>query len=241
MESRLVVYYRNAMSRCVWLIAFFGIGVHWAIGRLALAYGANSWAVVGAKNLLSFGAVAALFLFAERAYRTHLWKLVYPELDFSGVWKGSTTYERRQIPVNGATAEFVPFEAPNDVLLKQDCFSISVLPTVSPTQTGSWRSLVAGLGEGPSVRYAYLVDYGGKEGFPHEAIGYETLSVVGPEEGSRPRRLSGSFSHCARGQAPVYSGSVAFELRGGSRKSKRIFNWFLKAVAYLGKPGVDAT
>jgi len=245
MENKLARYYRSALSKFVWLIAVFGAAINLAIRWLSEQLGPDSLLVDALGSLLSFGVIAGLFLLAEKQIRTRLWRLAYPELDLTGKWSGATRYEKRPIPeISGSKDDFVPFERPNDVLLEQDCLDISVAAAVAPSSTGSWYSLASEfevLKTGPTVRYAYRVDYGGAAGFPHEAIGYETLSVVEPTLGVRPIRLSGSFSHCARGQTPVYSGSVAFSRIEEAPRSKwvRVGIFLGTRIAKFGKPKVE--
>jgi hypothetical protein len=247
MENKLTRYYRSALSRCVWLIALFGVGVNLLVGWASRTWGTDNWGTHLVEGLLSSGAIAGLFLFAERQIRTRLWKLAYPELDLDGTWSGATTYERQHISSTGSTSDpsFAPFERANNVLLVQNCLTIAVKASIAPNKKGNWHSLASQIVDsetGPSVRYAYYVDYGGASGFPSEVIGYETLSVVNPTPGVRPEMLSGSFAHCARGQAPVFSGSVAFFRSQEPKepaKAEKFARWVGTRIAKLGKPKVE--
>lgn len=245
MDSKLARYYRSALSKFVWLIALLGAAVNLLISWASERFGQDSVIADVAGSLLSFGVIASLFLFAEKKIRTRLWRLAYPEWDLSGKWSGETRYEKCfDLNISGPNDTFQPFERPNDVILEQDCLEITVVAAVSPTSRGSWYSLASEfevLRTGPTVRYAYRVDYGGVPGFPHEAVGYEILNVVEPILGKRPLRLSGSFSHCMRGQGPVYSGSVAFSRVDEIPASrwKRFVIFLGTRIAKFGKPTVE--
>jgi hypothetical protein len=231
--------------RFVGLIVLFGIGVHILTVVATTHWGADSRVVHLLPTLLSSSVIGGLFLFAEKQIRERLWKLAYPELDLDGTWSGGTSYNIRYIPADTPMNPFQEFERPNKVLLRQNCHHIVVSSTAAPGDSGHWSSLTADLviePNGPTVRYAYQVVYGPSSGlFPPEAIGYETLSVLNPVDGTRPVQLRGSFYHCARGQRPVYSGSVAFTRESKEIPSsgwRRFCLWLGRLIANYCKPSV---
>lgn len=157
--------------------------------------------------------VGVLFLTAEWFIRTHLWKYELRNVDFSGVWRGTTTYTALEKPGGGVKAGgSLPAPSEHKARIDQNCLRIQITATEKPFV---WYSLSMDITSAGQLGYAYEVSYKTK-GFPPEAIGYEKMNVVEygrPRLGKkRPVKLAGTFAHCAYGQAPVYRGTVEFEL-----------------------------
>jgi hypothetical protein len=228
MDHKLVRYYRSALSRYVWLIVFVGAWLNVGLWVASDYVGGNAILKKLVSGLLSFSVIAWLYLRGEKAIRTQLWRLAYPELDLHGRWSGATTYARRHdVSATQSAQVFQPFHKPNDVLLRQDCLGIA---------SGFEESQA-----GPCVRYAYHVSYGGEPGFPDAADGYEELRVQSPSPGKRPTLLQGTFAHCASGSSPWYSGSVSFRLveeasPASASMRRRLCLALATVLAKLGKP-----
>jgi hypothetical protein len=233
MDDRLARYYRNALSKGVWVITFLGVYLALTAERLAGILGDDSMWVDLLRSGLSMSVIAASFLFLERRVRTKLWKLAHPELDVSGIWEGETTYQIQQVAGDGESAEgYEPETTPHEIQFVQDCLTLRVGPTVAHDYPGSWFSLVAGFGEN-QVRYAYRVNYGKSPRRPSSATGYEELQLTALEKGQRPTELTGIFSHCAWGQKPVYSGTVRFNRRLDPEDSRSLLHRLSKSCAKL--------
>jgi hypothetical protein len=164
-----------------------------------------------------------IFSLGSWLLRAHAWKWIRPSLDFSGKWKGTSTYSsaylaaslsktgETNLPSKAEQESFRwPAPAQHSMKIEQDCFDIRIAPTEAPAYA-NWESLTADLRDGGTLVYAYKVNYKGKPGFPADACGYEEVKVVERGLFGRPKVLSGSFWHCARGQNPIYAGTVRFE------------------------------
>jgi len=172
-----------------WMATKLGSG-HWLI-ELEKNLGGKLWPIA----VLGAGAVII---------RRYLWRLERPELDFSGVWEGVTRYQHIRI----GTGE-VPFEGRYKVRMDQDCLSIKIVPSTGESFV-NWGSLALELPDQDTLRYAYWVSYSDRTKFPEDAVGYEEMRVTARDKRNRPIEMTGNFYHCARGQTPVYSGSVKF-------------------------------
>jgi|ERR1035437_9385309 hypothetical protein len=155
-----------------------------------------------------------LFLCGEWFIRTKLWKWENKSLNFSGRWKGETSYDAVEKESVAVTAQgFKPFAKEHEVLIDQDCLSIAIKPT--DQEFVSWYSIAMDMRSADQIAYAYDVTYK-NPGFPPTAIGYEEMNVTARRESyfgeGRPIKLSGRFYHCAQGTAPLYRGSVKFTL-----------------------------
>jgi hypothetical protein len=168
--------------------------------------------------------IGFLVIFSAGAWclRSLTWKWVRPSLNFSGRWKGTSTYStaylsteisrtsETTLPTKADVETFRwPAPAQHSMVIEQDCFHIRITPTES-AMYANWESFAADLLNRETFAYAYRVNYKGKTGFPSDAYGYEELKVVERAWG-RPKVLSGHFWHCARGQNPIYGGTVRFE------------------------------
>ncbi len=162
--------------------------------------------------------LSALLLCVEYFLRKQAWKLFYQSINFNGKWAATTTYEFVEkgdaITTEG---ELKPaFPRGHDVLIVQDCLSIRIAPTGGAFP--GWSSLAMDLQGSDELVYAYKVNYkkGGSEqpSFPDHATGCEEMSVTDRYPSIfgeiRPRVMEGKFAHCAKGQVPVYRGSVIF-------------------------------
>lgn len=159
-----------------------------------------------AEGLTSRVAIVVYLFGGELVIRKYLWKFENKDLDFGGVWEGETNYKVAQIGEGP-----VPFSAPHDLLITQDCRSIKVSPTSSEDYL-NWGSLAESLPDRDTFRYAYWVNYDDDTGkFPDKAKGYEELKVTKRDDNERPTELVGDFFHCAQGMTPVYSGTVKFK------------------------------
>ncbi len=103
--------------------------------------------------------------------------------------------------------------------IEQDCLSIRLIPAVGPRYS-VFKSTAVNLVDKDKLVYAYEVRYLSAKGdttFPDATYGYEELEVVDPSgvvdpgKKVRPTQMNGWFAHCAKGQAPVYSGLVTFK------------------------------
>jgi hypothetical protein len=165
--------------------------------------GEKSWTVMLAKAFDWRPVLVAVIALFEWLIRKKIWKWAHPELDFSGEWKGHTTYTH--VRVGSAP---VPFTVDQEVILVQDCLNLRLLPSEGVNFRFSSRTIDI-QNDGMQLVYAYHVEY--KPGTPHRplnAYGYEWLDVVQTPEGKRPEELNGNFAHCAFDQTPVYSGEV---------------------------------
>ena len=163
------------------------------------------WSGKLASGLTSGTVVGLILAVGEWFIRTKLWKIWYPELDFSGKWTGYTKYTHVHI---GKTKQPVPFATEQEVVIRQDCLSLRLVP--SEGLDFKFKSRAINIqDDGAQLVYAYLVEYAaGIEDRPPEAYGYEWLDVVKTPEGKRSRVLNGKFGQCALGQKPVFSGEV---------------------------------
>ena len=148
--------------------------------------------------------IVAILFGVELFIRKCLWRIVHPELDFSGKWRGYTKYLHARI----GNAP-VPFGFGQEVRIKQDCLSIQLEPSKGFDFTFKSRAIDIHEKEAKLV-YAYHVRYSGESTYPRpdEAYGYEELEVVGDRKRGRPQQLEGWFAHCAIGKEPVYAGEV---------------------------------
>jgi hypothetical protein len=163
--------------------------------------------------------VGAIFLVAEWFIRTCLWKFERRGLDFSGLWEGTAVYTSVEKPgerVEGASP--LPSPARHTARIDQNCLGIQIEATGEPFV---WYSVAMDISS-KGLRYAYEISYR-KTGFPRDhVIGYETTTAV--EYGrswfgrKRPVKLMGTFAHCAQGQAPVYRGTIVFDLADATAK-----------------------
>lgn len=243
MENKLIRYYRSALSKGVWIITFFGVYLALIAEILVDKLGEDSIWVDLIRSGLSMCVIATLFLLFEKQVRTRLWKLAHPELDISGIWKGETTYQVQEINKKGCHSDdYKPEISSHEIRFSQDCLNLKVEPTVAENYPGAWFSLVAGFGK-DQIRYAYQVNYGNTPNRPDSAVGYEELNIIETDAGQRPIKLAGTFSHCAGGQRPVYSGTVSFHrdvsTEKPTKKSIRLLNKCTKVVALLLKPRVE--
>lgn len=167
------------------------------------SHGALVWVL---EHITSRPAIVVLLWVADQVIRKHLWKILHPELNFSGRWIGYTRYTHVRM---GVVEQEVPFETRQEVRIVQNCLDIRLVPSQGKDFT--FRSLaIEILNDGAQLAYAYHVAYAqGVKDRPSEAYGYEWLDVVASPEGKRPHRLKGQFAQCALGQVPVFSGEVS--------------------------------
>jgi len=134
----------------------------------------------------------------------HVWKWVRPDLDFSGKWIGGTSYDQVHIG-NGSTGG----GSGQTVAIKQSCLNLRLLPESKGLDFTFKSRSIEIQDDGQQLAYSYHVIYEpGTPDRPPEAYGYEQLEVTRAGFRGRPLELKGWFAHCARGQTPVYSGTV---------------------------------
>ncbi len=237
MNDVLQRFHRYALGRVVWPLSLI-VGLIFAFGwSLALDSIFNKF--LG--PLTSAATVGGAFWFFERWIRLHFWKVVYPEYDFKGKWKGYTEYCKPEGIPEDAKLKFEPFKKRHDIRFKQDCLSVMVDYDETDAYQG-WNSTIATLFKEKGkigLRYAYEVTYRqgetSDERLPDNSKGLEEISVVGSEEGKIPMRVTGVFAHTTDGPAPRYSGTVAFD-RVLEESSKEP-NWVSKLIVkYLRPP-----
>ena len=248
MNDTLERYYRSALRKSVWLITMLGISVFWILPDFNSVLGIDEkWVNQLIKSVLSIGVIGGVFLFIEKQIRTTFWKYAHPEIDFSGIWTGTTAYHDRVVPSENQTfPAFEPFDsAEHKVKFQQDCLSIQIKPTISEDYKGGWESLTMSLDDKLNLRYAYEVYYGKTGKFPKEAKGYEELKITDTTSDKKPSKLDGSFGHCAWGQFPLYSGTVSFkrdpvdEVPSKSKtRWERIRSYVLHHLSNFLKPAV---
>lgn len=158
--------------------------------------------------LTSRPALVAVLALSEWLLRTRLWKWrwFHPELDFSGNWKGVSTYTAVQV----GTAP-VPLVVHHEARIEQDCLGIRLIPAKGSAFVRFESTAVNLLVDPIRLVYSYHVLYTDVKNFPAETFGYEEMSPVEHDGIGRPTLLHGWFAHCARGQEPVYSGTVQFK------------------------------
>ena len=95
--------------------------------------------------------------------------------------------------------------------LMQDCLSCKLSPMAAEPYAVNWGSIALEIDtENEKISYAYYINYSSPY-FPCQKVkGLEELRVTGRDEKNRPLMLSGTFSHCAMGQKPVYKGKVRY-------------------------------
>ena len=192
-------------------------------------FGPDHWSASWVTNILRL-VIISLFYLGEKFIRKRLWKSEKPEYNIDGEWEGITTYERGY---NGSAN--VPFEKTHKVKFKQDCLNLKIA-TQEGIQYVNWGSHAINLIDNETLRYAYRVKYknGSEEGneFPGEAIGYEEMSVVEWDK-KRPKKLTGDFYHCVKGEGPWYRGTVSFErvLNNGTTTTENN-NWVTNLVSF---------
>lgn len=233
MNDLLFLYYRQSLSRIIPLITL-------AVGSLlAFAWGPQSNQLFDKTIavITSTAAIGGLFLMFERLVRARLWRIAYPEFDFEGKWSGRTHYRS----ANGGTTinnqDFCAFTTEHEIQFEQDCLSIRVVYGESKAFLG-WNSTLATIfneGSRIGLRYAYEVRYRGEEDadqrLPVSARGLEELFVVGPKTGTKPSRMTGTFSHVLNGASPIYSGTVEFAREITSSPNK--MNWIVRVITFL--------
>lgn len=175
-------------------------------------------------------------MFSEKLVRQSLWKIAYPELDFQGTWQGHTEYCFQYLEhQENSDTKFIPFKKHHDIRFKQDCLSVRVDYDETEAFHG-WNSTVATIFHNngtPGLRYAYEVQY--KQGIdkdeklPVSSKGFEEILVVGTEEGKRPSKVTGSFSHSCDGPRPIYSGTVSFQ-RNLDETKRSVFDWLVYGI-----------
>lgn len=149
-----------------------------------------------------WGILAALGL-AGYLIQFHVWKWMRPDLDFSGKWIGGTFYDKVHIG-SGATGG-----TGQTVVIKQSCLNLRLLPESEGLDFTFKSRSIEIQDDGQQLAYSYHVVYKpGTLDRPSEAYGYEQLEVTKAGFRRRPLELKGWFAHCARGQTPVYSGTV---------------------------------
>jgi hypothetical protein len=219
--EELASYYRNRLKWWVGIVVTLAILYRQFLADVGIWSQAHVTSSVGQETILK-GAkygdsilVGILFLTGEWLIRTKLWKIERPSWNFSGTWEGATVYQTVEKSAPGTTTQ-VPFSSgKHEILIEQDCLSISV----APKRTGpfiNWSSKTMTVLTLGTIGYAYEVNYNDLNRFPATAIGYEELKVNQWKKRwygrRRPISLTGWFAHCARGQVPVYSGTVEFSL-----------------------------
>lgn len=206
--KELITFYKSTLG---WLAAAV-VAVVLLVPRVAVpflisTYGRTHWSVTTANFVASRGFAVGVLVAGEWLIRKWLWKIVHPELNFSGKWTGRSSYEVAQI---GGRADLPP-DASHEIVFEQDAISFDMAPTDSD-EYASWGAHAITLVDRHTVKYAYWVKYANKKPlFPERAIGYEELKVVDRGRRGRPIEMKGDFYHCAMGLSPVYSGSVRFE------------------------------
>lgn len=203
--DELLKYYKTRLSA---LALSVGLGIVF-LEEVAFPYvvsqlGANHWFASLLGYATSRLAIVVILAAGEFVIRKYLWKIERSELDLSGNWTGITTFDKVRIgkPIKTFTTDY-------KVRIQQDCLSIRILPSTG-SKFVNWGSLAIELADKDTLRYAYWVKYSDRSRFPLEAVGFEEVHVTERDEKDRPVELTGRFDHCARGQTPVYSGSVKF-------------------------------
>jgi hypothetical protein len=158
--------------------------------------------------------VVILFVL-EQLIRKKFWKMLHPELDFSGNWNGYTTYTHVRI---GKIATPLPFGTGQKVVIEQDCLNLRLRPSKGLDFNFSSRAIDI-QDDGTQLVYAYLVEYRGVPDRPSSAYGYEYLTVVEVDKAKRPVKLEGKFAHCAFDEEPVFSGMVELFRQGSTGDS----------------------
>jgi hypothetical protein len=215
--KELLEFYKSALLRVASVVAALAVGVPvFLLPLLETKFGKGHWSSTAASWLTSGTAVAIYLGVSEWLIRKHLWKFWHPELNFHGVWDGISTYTDIH-KGTGPVGHFVNHQA----RIEQTCLSIQLIPSIGD-EFESFKSTTVNLVDKHTLVYAYEVRYKPKHSsnqaiFPQATFGYEELSVVDPTgkvmpgERVRPSVLHGWFAQCAKGQEPVYSGSVVFK------------------------------
>jgi hypothetical protein len=194
----------GAISIVLVIAAFIYSGI--VEPSLKKEYGVSGWPVKVASIVTHRAFVVILLAVCESLVRKWLWKVVHPELNFSGTWRGRTKYTNDRV-----TNAPVPFERDQIVVIEQDCLDLRLPPSTGRDFIFKSRTIDI-QDDGVQLVYAYHVRYSANiEHHPPEAYGYEELEVVSPRENRRPLHLKGWFAHCAHGQEPVYSGEVTLK------------------------------
>jgi hypothetical protein len=210
--SELRTYYVSRIRILVILIVAYALAVELVPGRLERTE-IPAWTFWIAGHLNSGPVVGILFLLGEWLIRNKLWRVERPGLVFEGDWNATTTYEDAEKGPGIVPMQLPHTAADHIVRFTQSCLHIGVAPSAADPFV-AWHSVAADLASDDtkiSVRYAYVVTYAQEmrlRGFPPEAIGYEAITAVESEGNGRPKKLAGTFAHCARGQYPVYRGTV---------------------------------
>lgn len=93
------------------------------------------------------------------------------------------------------------------------------------------------------LRYAYEVKYEQGENrdkrLPSLSTGFEEISVVNSEEGARPTKVTGIFSHSCDGVRPIYSGTVVFERSINEPKKSSLNRAIYGLVQFWLKPPAE--
>lgn len=242
MQDKLQKFHRYALGRLVWTLSIligFLLAYLWSLAP-------DSFINRILAPLTSAAVVGGIFLFSEKLVRQSLWKIAYPELDFQGTWHGHTEYCCQYLDnQDGTESKFSPFKKYHDISFKQDCLSIRIDYAETDSFHG-WNSTVATISYDkgiPGLRYAYEVQY--KQGIdkdtklPKSSKGFEEILVVGSEEGKRPSKVTGTFSHSCDGPRPMYSGTVSFK-RNLDDTKKNVLSCFLHIlVKFWLKPPAD--
>jgi hypothetical protein len=192
---------------------------HEGVPFLKGLFGADSWTLKIIPFLDSHLVLVIALGISEWFIRKHLWRWRWQlaELDFSGEWEGVSYYEKMRI---GDNTKDLPPPARHRVRIKQDCICFKIIPSPAPGGRGYWESKATSLISADHLVYAYEVHYGGREGFPDVAFGYEDMHVVKRDKKQRPCVLNGTFNQCAIGKEPIYSGSAIFRRVGTAHRAK---------------------
>jgi hypothetical protein len=155
-----------------------------------------------------------------------------PQLNFSGRWQGKSTYTDNHLQSENLRADLVGSSVVHQARIEQNCLSIQLTPAVGEKYE-VFQSTAVNLISKNKLVYAYEVRYKKQVGLPTDTTyGYEEVQVVDTEGRSnpgdkvRPSELRGWFAHCAKGQKPVYSGTVVFQRVVDESMTKRLLAWF---------------
>jgi len=208
MKSELYTYYLKRFSALALGVALFAALVpSVVVPFISSNFGDESYLLVPIEWLSSRIALVVYLVAGEWLIRNRLWQFEMAEFDFQGVWNATTHYSNAALTL-GRSHE--SFSSSHQAIITQDCVQIEI----SPTESGgylNWGSSSIRIEDRNTLIYSYWVNYQDDVRFPDRAQGVERLKVVKRDQKGRPIRMSGTFSHCAEGQSPIYYGRVEFE------------------------------
>jgi hypothetical protein len=209
-------YYVNRIKELVVIIAMLsGTISSQVIPILTQEYASDSIIMWAIRVITSTAAFSALFIICENFIRNKLWKMENPEYDFSGKWVGTSIYEI----VEGDGPPPKPLVC--ELNVEQDCLSSKLSPVKGGPYASNWGSIAFEIDlDKEGLSYAYYANGLSEAYYPsctndrlptQQIKGLEETKVIKRDEKKRPLELSGTFSHCAQGQKPLYRGTVNYK------------------------------